>query len=599
MQLTVGRKLIGGFLVVLVLTGVVGWAGLRLAAEANADARRIYQDEVVGLVDLSRAVASANEVRRRGLLHVINDDPDEMQTLKEEGDRIVAEFEEQLAELRQDWSGQEEKLADLDEVEQAWQDYLEQRSIALRLSASDSTQERAERATLGATQEAFQRVDGTLTSLVGLNEEQAATRLEEAERSFSDGRTLLLGVIGLAVLLGVGTALALARSLAGNLGRVATAAKSLTEGDLAQRADVRTSDEVGALAGAFNTMAEQLEAMVEEERRSRSVLQDAVSDFSTFAAKVADGDLTARVGVAGEGELEILAGHLNAMVESLSELTTQVQSGSQSISTAATQILAAVSQHTASATQQSASISQITATVDEIRAAAEQVSEKATDLAERAQTSVDVSDDASGSVEAIIGGMTQISERVESIAQGILELSEQTLRIGEITSTVDDLADQSNLLALNATIEAAKAGEQGKGFAVVADEVRNLAEQSKQAAAQVRVILSDIRKGTDTVVMSTEQGTKVVEQGMTLARRAESNIQQLTDVIGEASQAAQQITVSAHQQNVGMDQIVEGMADINQGTTQFVAGAQQSQSAAESLTHLARQLQGLIERYTV
>jgi hypothetical protein len=76
--------------------------------------------------------------------------------------------------------------------------------------------------------------------------------------------------------------------------------------------------------------------------------------------------------------------------------------------------------------------------------------------------------------------MEEIRERVEAIAQDILTLSEQTQQVGEITATVDDLAEQSNLLALNATIEAARAGEQGRGFAVVAAEVRNLAEQSRQ-----------------------------------------------------------------------------------------------------------------------
>lgn len=597
--MTVGRKLVAGFLVVLALTGVVGWAGLKLGSEVNADADRIYHDEVVGLVDLSRAVSAANEVRRRGLLHVISDDPEEMQRLQEEGDRFISEFETHTAGLRQEWRGQREKLEQLDEVESLWEAFLQERTKTLRLSASERTQDRAEVATLGPTTVAFGEVNLALTDLVQINEEQAAMRLAEAEDSFSSGRTILLGTILLAIVLGLATAVGLARSIAGNVGRVAGAAESLAAGDLTQRAIVGTRDEVGALAGAFNSMAERLQETVEEERRSREVLQEAVGEFSLFAAKVAQGDLTSRVSVGDGSDLGTLAGHLNAMVEGLAELSSEVQTGSQSIGSAATQILAAVSQHTASATQQSASISEITATVDEIRAAAEQVTEKARDLATRAQTSVDVSDEASASVEAIIDGMTQITERVESIAQGILELSEQTQRIGEITTTVDDLADQSNLLALNATIEAAKAGEQGKGFAVVADEVRNLAEQSKQAAAQVRAILSDIRKGTDTVVMSTEQGTKVVEQGMALARRAEDNIQQLTEVIREASQAAQQITVSAHQQNVGMDQIVQGMTDINQGTTQFVSGAQQSQSAAESLTHLARQLQGLIERYRV
>src|SRR5207247_3802372 len=139
-----------------------------------------------------------------------------------------------------------------------------------------------------------------------------------------------------------------------------------------------------------------------------------------------------------------------------------------------------------------------------------------------------------------------ITEKVQAIAQDILSLSEQTQAIGEITATVNDLADQSNMLALNATIEAAKAGEQGKGFAVVAAEVRNLADQSKQATAQVQGILAEIQRGTNQAVLATEQGTKVVEKGVELAQRSGDAIAQLTETIRETAQAAAAIAASAH-----------------------------------------------------
>ena len=89
--------------------------------------------------------------------------------------------------------------------------------------------------------------------------------------------------------------------------------------------------------------------------------------------------------------------------------------------------------------------------------------------------------------------MEEIRERVDAIARDIVTLSERTQQIGEITATVNGLADKSNLLALNASIEAARAGEHGKGFAVVAEEVRKLAEQSKAATAQVESILGDVQ----------------------------------------------------------------------------------------------------------
>ena len=322
-------------------------------------------------------------------------------------------------------------------------------------------------------------------------------------------------------------------------------------------------------------------------------------DYSAFAGRVASGDLTARVRSDGAPELRELSGHLNDMAANLRHLSGEVKGGANSVGAAASQILATVSEQGSSLTEQSAAISQTSATAEELRTAAEHSASRAREVAERAQAAAKASDEGTGVVEGIIGGMEEIRERVEAIAQDILALSEQTQQIGEITATVDDLAEQSNLLALNATIEAARAGEQGRGFAVVAAEVRNLAEQSRQGTAQVRVILSEIQKATNEAVLATEQGIKVVERGRTRAQRAGEVIGQLGDTVRDTAQAAQQIAASAHEQRVAVDQIAVAMREINQATSQFVTGASDSRSAAEGLGDLARELQTLTERYKV
>jgi methyl-accepting chemotaxis protein len=322
-------------------------------------------------------------------------------------------------------------------------------------------------------------------------------------------------------------------------------------------------------------------------------------EYSAFAGRVAGGDLTARVSTGGAPELRDLSGHLNEMAANLRHLSTEVKGGAHSVGAAATEILATVSDQGSSLTEQSAAISQTSATAEELRAAAEHTAGRAREVADRAQAAAKASDEGTEVVEGIVAGMEEIRERVEAIAQDILALSEQTQQIGEITATVDDLAEQSNLLALNATIEAARAGEQGRGFAVVAAEVRNLAEQSKQGTGQVRAILSDIQKATNEAVLATEQGIKVVERGRGRAQRAGEVIGQLGDTVRDTAQEAQQIAASAHEQRVAVDQIAVAMREINQATSQFVTGASDSRSAAEGLGDLARELQTLTERYKV
>ena len=189
-----------------------------------------------------------------------------------------------------------------------------------------------------------------------------------------------------------------------------------------------------------------------------------------------------------------MAANLEQRVETERQAKQTLEAGTQNLSAAAAEILAAVSEHTASASQQSAAVNQVTATVSEAQASSQQSAAKAMEVSELAQDAMRVGQEGADSVANILAGMQDIRTKVEGIARNILALSEQTQQIGDIITTVTDIADQSNILAINAAIEAAKAGDQGKGFAVVAGEVRNLAEQSKQATAKVRSILGDIQK---------------------------------------------------------------------------------------------------------
>jgi methyl-accepting chemotaxis protein len=342
----------------------------------------------------------------------------------------------------------------------------------------------------------------------------------------------------------------------------------------------------------------QLTGDAQSERDSREALQAAVRGYSEFAARVAEGDLTAVAAASESGDLEELSESLNTMVNGLSDISSQVHAGVADIRISTAEILASVSQHTQSASQQSSAISETSTTVDEVRTAADLTARKASEVAERARASVHVSDDGTRAVEAIASAMEEIRERVDGIARDVRTLSERTQEIGAITSTVNDLADRSNLLALNASVEAARAGEHGAGFAVVATEVRDMAEQSKAATSQVERILRDVQIATTAAVLATEQGTKVVEQGLQLTGRAGDGIHSLAETIRTAADAAQEIAASAHQQSVGMDQIAESMIKVKEGTTaQFLAGAERSQKAAEDLNDLSAKLAAITQRY--
>jgi methyl-accepting chemotaxis protein len=396
----------------------------------------------------------------------------------------------------------------------------------------------------------------------------------------------------------VAGALALVVLFVGSLNHSSQAAIGLASATLLA-AGVRFGLALRRLNGLTEERHRQLAEAAEAERESREALQRTVREYSDFATRVADGDLTAKVAASGDAELQELAGSLNRMVAGLAEISSEIQTGVQDMGSSTADILSAVNDHTENAGTQSAAIQQTSATVDELRAASDAISQKADEVAKRARASLDVSDEGSAAVAAISDAMRDIRERVDGIAQDITTLSERTQQIGEITETVNGLADRSNLLALNASIEAARAGEHGKGFAVVADQVRHLAEQSKAATAQVESILRDIQSATETAVQVSAQGSQVVLKGLELADRAGDGIRSLSDTIRAASESAEDIAASVQQQSAGMMQIASAMQEISAGTGHFVEGARQSQQAAENLGELSGKLAGLTERYRV
>jgi methyl-accepting chemotaxis protein len=275
-------------------------------------------------------------------------------------------------------------------------------------------------------------------------------------------------------------------------------------------------------------------------------------------------------------------------------ITRHLRESITQLSSSSAEILATTTQVAAGAAETATAVSETTATVEEVKQTAQVSSQKAKYVSESAQKVAQVSQAGRKSVEDATQGMHRIQEQMESIAGSIVRLSEQSQAIGEIIATVNDLAEQSNLLAVNAAIEAARAGEQGKGFAVVAQEVKSLAEQSKQATAQVRTILGDIQKATGAAVLATEQGSKAVEAGVKQSAEAGESIRLLADGIAEAAQAATQIAASSQQQMAGMDQVALAMENIKQASAQNVAGTKQAEVAAQGLHELGRKLGALI-----
>ena len=412
-------------------------------------------------------------------------------------------------------------------------------------------------------------------------EQELLKRRDEAARSGAQNTviTIFAGIL-VAIGLVVSAGWFLTRHIAGPLQNIAKRATQIAAGEIVVQAVGRPrSDEIGFLEEKFNQMAASLQ------------------EKAGMAQQIAKGDL--RVEVKLQSEKDALGSAFATMVANLREMNREIGEGVNVLAASASEILAGTTQVAAGATETAAAMSETATTVEEVKQTATLASQKAKLVAEAAQKAAQVSQGGRKSVEETIEGMQRIREQMEQIAESIVRLSEQGQAIGEIIATVNDLSEQSNLLAVNASIEAAKAGEQGKGFAVVAQEVKSLAEQSRQATAQVRTILGDIQKATGSAVLATEQGSKAVETGVRQSKEAGEAIRQMAEGIGESAQAANQIAVSAQQQLAGMDQLAQATASIRLAMTQNQESTRQTETAAHNLNELGQKLKLLVGRYSV
>jgi methyl-accepting chemotaxis protein len=321
--------------------------------------------------------------------------------------------------------------------------------------------------------------------------------------------------------------------------------------------------------------------------------------FMGFVDQVGKGDLTQKSNISSRDELGELGRSLDGMVAGLREVARQTLAATGNLTSASTEILATTQQQAASTGEQAAAVQQTTVTMEEVMQSGNQITERAKQVAVTAETVSSASHSGLQAVQNTNKTMESIREQAEAVAENVVSLSEKTQAIGEIIATVNDLAEQSHLLALNAAIEAAAAGEHGRSFSVIASEVKNLADQSREATVQVRAILGDIQKGINGSVMLTEEAVKRVESGRQQAEVADRTIRSMTENTQESVRAFQQIVAGSNQQQIGFTQVMQAVRDIGQASQQTAASTSQLEKAALNLTALGQQLQKAVEKYRI
>jgi len=540
MQWTIRNKMLAGFLVnsllaiALVIVVIYEMSTMRDVA-VDISAKTVPSIDLIGQLS-----TGLSEHRKFELMHI--DAPTDTER---------ARFESDLAKIDRSvevWIPSYEKLINTDEERQLFDAYvtaykgLMAEVDKILMNSRNGARDDARSGFFSLSRQRWLEANAAMEALVKYNQRQATASVQMAHGVHGKARLFVLAAATLVIAISLGIALWLSGNIARPISQMAGIFRKIAEGDtsgaaselklVTGRAEVgRTSDEVGSLL----VSARDMEA-------SRA----------TLAKKLRDG------------------------VGKLASSTSQISTTAKEYAT------------TASA--QASAVAEVSTTVEEIKQTSEVAAAGARDVAHAADAAAKSGGAGRERLNDAVSVMQSIYQRVNGIAEQILRLSDQTSQIGTIVDAVSDLAEQSNLLAVNASIEAAKAGEHGRGFSVVASEVRSLADQSKRATQQIRGILAQIQKATQSAVMATEEGAKRSEDGRHAVEGVREVVDNLATVLEESAAKSRQIAGASTQQAAGIAQIAIALSGISNSTRDNAGGVRQLEAAASDLERLASDL---------
>jgi methyl-accepting chemotaxis protein len=328
--------------------------------------------------------------------------------------------------------------------------------------------------------------------------------------------------------------------------------------------------------------------------------------------EIATGDLTQKVQIISEDEVGQTARYANLMADGLANIIRELKVLANTIVSSGQQIAASIEESTSGLEQSSnlateigsnmqlnaASIDQTKNSAQHVAHSAQMVSQLTGEAATECTTAVHQATTGSQAVADVVDAMAGISSSSEQVNQLVDNLIDSSQRIEDMLELITQISEQTNLLSLNAAIEAARAGEMGQGFAVVASEVRKLATRSTHAVEEIAELVEDIRRKVNSTSQAVSHSNAIIHQAEDRSRLTMSTIDSMVTSINSVEQKIRQVAEAAAEQAVNSNAIREAVANIAASTQETSAGSEELGATLEEQVAILADIEDTVAELT-
>ncbi len=395
-------------------------------------------------------------------------------------------------------------------------------------------------------------INDNLQSLIKCASADMDSALRKAAKAKTSGDIILIIFTLAALVIAIVLGIIMARYFAKRIKEIAESAKKIAKGNLKEKANISSDDELGDLAKDINLMIDDLRNMIGKVLSLSERLADSSQDLSSLSV------------------------HMSKDAENMTR-------NSETVAAAAEEMSSNMNTVAAACEEAATNVNLVSSATDEINSAVNEIAKN------------------SEQGRAITG---EAVSTTESASAKIDELGKAASEISKVTEVISEISEQTNLLALNATIEAARAGEAGKGFAVVASEIKELAKQTAEATKDIKNRIDTIQGSTSETIREIKDVSNVIESVneivATIAAAVEeqsATTKEISENMGQASQGLQEVNENVSQSSEVAGEIAKDINNVSNASEEVAAGSEQISSSASDMARLAEELQNIMGHF--